>query len=229
MLSARTAFELHSLLKSINPEVPYPAEGRTQQQVETYSIVRLLGSLSYSVDDFPLQLTKRERPDFLVELGMRSIGVEHTEATTENAAKEAFLRSKGHGPNIYSVHPMAIGEQRKTSSQLIVEIEADRPSPPWVGDSAEKGWATAMAHFVAKKIATTHRSGYQLFEENWLLIYDSWNAPSLNHHRGLAKLIPLLQEAGAWKTFSKIFILDESLLLDISAGHPTFHCVNHCR
>lgn len=152
MLTAKTFDQLHTQLRGINVVVPARAAGRTKEQVETYSIVRLLGSIPHDLEAFPLQLVKRERPDFLLTLGARKVGIEHTEAISQNAAKEAFLRSKGHGPDVHFTRAASVHEPRKSSKELIAEIEADRPSAPWEGDSVERKWAEAMAHFIAEKV-----------------------------------------------------------------------------
>jgi hypothetical protein len=228
MLLAQTFDELHSRLPSINVKVPPRAEGRENDHVEIYSIVRLLGTLPRASIDFPLRLTKRERPDFLVQCGARMIGVEHTEAISENAAKEAFLRSKGHGPDVHFVRSGSVDEPRKSSKQLIAEIEADRSGPGWVGDSVEREWATAMAHFISQKVASANRAGFELFEQNWLLVYDNWTAPSLEREKGLMLLRTELQAVDPWRVFSRIFILDEKVLLEIASDTSLFHHVNHC-
>ncbi len=228
MLLVHTFDELQSRLASINVKVPARAAGRKKEHVEIYAIVRLLGTLPRKPSDFPLRLTKRERPDFLVQCGVRMIGVEHTEAISENAAKEAFLRSKGHGPDVYFVRQASVDEPRKSSKQLITEIEADRSGPAWVGDSVEREWAAAMAHFIAQKVASTNGAGFDLFEENWLLVYDNWIAPGLEREKGLMLLRTELQAIDPWQVFSRIFTLDENVLLEISSDTSLFHHVNHC-
>jgi hypothetical protein len=228
MLLAHTFNELHSRLPSINVKVPPRAAGRKKGHVEIYSIVRLLGTLPRAPSDFPLRLTKRERPDFLVQCGARMIGVEHTEAVSENAAKEAFLRSKGHGPDVHFVRAGSVEEPRKSSKQLIAEIEAGHFGPGWVGDSVEREWATAMAHFISQKVASANNTGFDLFEENWLLVYDNWTAPALEHEQALMLLRTELQAVDPWRIFSRIFTLDEKVLLEISSDTSLFHYVNHC-
>ncbi|MFC7513576.1 hypothetical protein ACFQUU_01015 [Herbaspirillum sp. GCM10030257] len=229
MLLARTFDELHSRLSSINVKVPPRAAGRKKEHVEVYSIVRLLGSLPRTPSDFPLRLMKRERPDFLLQCGARMIGVEHTEAISENAAKEAFLRSKGHGPDVHFVRGTSVGEPRKSSKQLISQIEADRASPPWMGDSVEREWAKALSHFIGQKLACANAAGFDLFDENWLIVYDNWTAPALEREEGLLLLRADLDAMDPWRVFSRIFLLDEKVLLEIFSTSSFFHHVNHCR
>lgn len=46
MLVADTFEQLHCRLRTVNIDVPEQSNGRTQDHVEIYSVVRLLGSLS---------------------------------------------------------------------------------------------------------------------------------------------------------------------------------------
>jgi hypothetical protein len=92
LLSTRTFDELHDQLPDVNIPVPArPAPRGTTPEI--YSIVRLLGSIPFGPEDFPLKLVKGERPDFALQLGGCSIGIEHTEAIPENVAHESTLRA----------------------------------------------------------------------------------------------------------------------------------------
>jgi hypothetical protein len=73
-----------------------------------------------------------------------------------------------------------MSEPRKSSQQLIDEIEADDAGGAWYGDSVERSWIDAMLHLIHEKSKDTNKSGCQLFEHNWLIMYDNWHAPALN-------------------------------------------------
>ena len=142
--------QISSRLRAANVTVPGRAGGRHKEQVETYSLVRVLGSRPYALTDFPLKLVKRERPDFLLTLSGAEIGIEHTEAITQNAAKEAFLRDGDAGPEVHFLRPASLTEPPKSSEELRAEIAADEMGPGWFGDSVERGWVHAMTFFVMK-------------------------------------------------------------------------------
>jgi hypothetical protein len=67
-----------------------------------------------------------------------------------------------------------IHDALKSGKQLIDEIIENRLPPPAVGDSVEREWTDAMAHFIHKKVLTAtanvKRAGYTTHDENWLLI-----------------------------------------------------------
>jgi hypothetical protein len=229
MLEAKSFDELHARLPAINVEVPGRANGREKKHTEQYAIVRLLGTLPRGSTDFPIRLSKSECPDFIVQFGTRTIGIEHTEAISQNAAKEAHLRAKGHGPEVHFVQRAAINEPRKSSTQLIEEIETNLPGKVWAGDSVERDWVDAMVHFFGKKLVTAKRPGFKLFEENWLLVYDNWPAPALQREHALMLLQSKLRANDLWRVFTRVFILDDSVLMEVAPDVASLYHVNHCR
>lgn len=208
-------------LRACDVEVPERANGRTKDHVERYSIVRLLGTLGWAPGDFPMRLHKSERPDFLLDCNGRRIGIEHTETITENAAKEAFLRSKGHGPESFFPRRMVLDEPRKSSRQLIEEIEADKMGGGRCGDSVERSWVEAMLHFIRDKRQDANKAGYQQFEHNWLIMYDNWDASGLQREKAVVWLQQALANEPPWSTFDRVLILDDLVLVDLV--HSSVH------
>jgi len=229
IVEAERVDQISSRLRAANVSVPGRASGRHKEQVEVYSLVRVLGSRPYALTDFPLKLIKRERPDFLLTLDGTQIGIEHTEAITRNAAKEAFLRDGGAGPAVHFVRPPSLTEPAKSSQELRAEIAADKGGPGWVGDSVESGWVAAMKFFVMKKFQLLQKEGYPRFERTWLVIYDNWTAPILNLMTALPLLRASLDSLATWSLFDRVFILDENELIEIDSSTIHVYCVNHCR
>jgi hypothetical protein len=228
LLHAANHEDLLLQLPSISLAVPSRADGRAKHHTETYSIVRLLNSMPFDYFLYPLSLVRRERPDFEIQSGEISIGIEHTEAISENAAKEAYLRSQGAGPNVYFVKRASINEPRKSRKELLAEIEADEPGEPWMGDSIERDWSVAMAHFVRKKMEVATRPGFQRLDQNWLLIYDNWPAVGLKSERGISYLQRELDAANPWEVFDRIFVENDSLIHELFPANQVNHYdVNH--
>lgn len=220
--------DLPAGLRAANISVPGRAHGRTSEDAELYAIIRLLASRRYGMGDFPLTLKKRERPDFVLALNDVVIGIEHTEAISQNNAKAAALRDAGLGPEMYFSKPASVSELPKTSKQLKEEIIADEMGDGWVGDSVERGWVEAMTHFVEKKMTSVQREGYTRYPRLWLLIYDNWTAPALDLHKALPLLRTQLEARSTWSTFERVFILDEELIVELDASAENSYCVNHC-
>jgi hypothetical protein len=218
ILIAANIDALAPALQACNVVVPKRADGRTKDDVERYSITRLLGTLPWSPADFPLRLFKRERPDFALDSNDRTIGIELVETLTPNAGHEAFLRSNGHGPEAYFPRPMVLREKQKSGRQLVKQIEADEMSEGWYGDSVERSWVEAMLYFIRAKIDVARKPGFQLFERNWLLMYDNWHAPALNRELAVLRLRQALDLDPPWTTFERVFILDGSVLVALEHG-----------
>jgi hypothetical protein len=215
MLTANTHEELLDRLLLVDATVPRRSEGRRSHHTENYAIVHLLGTLPADRLPFPLELSKSERPDFVLRCNGLSIGIEHTEAISENAAKESFLRSSGIGPNCYFVQRAHIGEPRKSSKQIEADILTNEPGEPWIGDSMEKEWVEAMLFFVSNKLSSANKNGFQRHDKTWLAIYDNWPAVGLHQETALPLLSTELSRVTPWTTFDRIFILSESHLIEL--------------
>lgn len=228
LISAHTFEELHEQLPSLNGVVPPHPQPRGDTP-EIYSIARLLGTMPLSDADFPLQLAKTERPDFALQLGPRSIGIEHTEAVAENAVHERILRASQPGAGVYLVRPASVGEPRKSSKTLREEIAQDRLPPPMMGDSVERNWAEAMEHFIGKKAASAQKPGYAVHDEQWLVVYDNWQALALERQHALALLQGRLAARDPFAIFERIFILTGALLVELARGGLLLHRLDRRR
>lgn len=211
---AETKAELATLLSEVNVAVPRRSEGRTKEHTERYCMARLLAAIETDRLEFPLQLNHHDRPDFLISMPGIRIGVEHTEVIPENVAHASFLRDKGHGPEVYFTPHATISEPKKTGAELISEIEADEMGVGWCGDSFERNWAVAMLHFIQRKEAKALADGFERFDQNWLLLYDSWPGPNLNFNKAVSYLKRLL-EAGKIHAFDSIFIIHTQEICEI--------------
>lgn len=213
MIEAESKESLLQILSEMDISVPPRSEGRLSDHAERYAIAYMLATLAREDKlNYPLTLTKSERPDFLLLSGCSKIGIEHTEAVSQNMAQSDFLREKGHGHKVQFVKRSKPGEVKKKSKKLISVLEQNNPGDGWMGDSVEREWAAAMSYFLNEKICSAHKPGYNLFESNWLLIYDNWRLPALHLEEALPLFSQLCSEADPFSTFSSIFILTEKQL-----------------
>lgn len=244
LLTARTFQDLHQCLPHLVVDDPLDPT-RRRAAGEIYSVVRLLGALPLSLADFPLQLSKSERPDFALQLGSRSIGIEHTEAVPQNLMQERHARAKmlareeeqrraehadhpsGEMPPpplaVHFIRTAIVGEARKNGKQVHKEVAEDRMPPPMEGDSVERHWTDAMAHFVEKKVASALKPNYAVHDELWLTIYDSWPAPALRRQQALADLQPRLARIAPFAVFRRVFILTGTILAQFSDDQVLLH------
>lgn len=225
LLFAETFQDLLRSLRSLDSAVPRHPKDRNNSQVEQYTLVSFLSSMPWSAASFPLTVHKREKPDFLVTLGSRTLGIEHTEGTSQNLAKERAVRADGIGPSVHFIKPASIGDEPKSRREIEQEVRADAMGPGWIGDAVEQSWVEAMTHFVSRKLATAAKPGYMLYERNALLIYDNWPAPALKHAVAVPRIHEKLVRLEAWKTFWRIYILDEQTLVELSDTDAIYHHV----
>lgn len=92
----------------------------------------------------------------------------------------------------------------------------------------ERGWAEAIAHFVATKVANAQKAGYAAYDEQWLAIYDNWQALALERQHALVLLQKQLLASDPFTVFDRIFILTGPVLVDLARGRALAHCLNHC-
>jgi hypothetical protein len=225
LFTARDFGELQDHLRAISVEVPFHPKERLNAHVETYALVSLLSSIPWDSSCFPMDVFRRERPDFYLRCGSSEIGLEHTEGMNQNLAKERALRADGHGPEVHYVSTASVHDPARSSGEILDDIVADEPGDGWCGDSVERNWAEAMAYFINKKAASAKKNGYQLYGDDRLMIYDNWPAPGLKHQRALPYLRTELKGSEAFTVFRRVYIIDESTILEISAERSIYHNV----
>jgi hypothetical protein len=164
-------------------------------------------------------LVHDDRPDFILVATSSRTGIEHAEVVPENVARASFLRSKGHGPDMYFTPRATFGEDRKTAQQLKDEIALDEPGDGWVGDTPEKETAAAIVGFAQRKSATAHKQGYRLFDRNWLMLYNNWPGPAVKLGKSVSVAHPALLDQKVFDTFEYVFVLDSLELAILSAGY----------
>lgn len=225
VLLANTPTELKARLAELDIDVPPRSEGRTNHHTERYCIAHLLATLPIERLSFPLTLTHSDKPDFVLAMAGGDIGIEHTEAVPENVARADFLRAKqGLGPDVYFTPHAMPGEPRKTAVQLRDEIEADAPGCGWGGDSPEREWAAAMAHYVKEKMPKATANGFVRYRTNWLIFYDNWPLPAVNYTRAASYLATILQDMGAFSVFDAIFVHGDSQMCEFREA-PIIHAL----
>ncbi|KAF1720153.1 hypothetical protein [Pseudoxanthomonas wuyuanensis] len=214
-MSADTDAAFRSALSQLDTQVPRRAQGRRSHHTERYCAAHLLATLPTSRLSFPLRLTHGDKPDFVLELPETSIGIEHTEAVSENEAHAQFLREKeGLGPEVFFMSRAVPGEPRKSAARLRQEIKDDAWGDGWYGDSTEREWAIAMAYYVKQKLSKALAPGFLRHPQNWLMVYDNWPVPSVDYRNSASHLQPLLEAMDVFSVFDAIFVLDDAQMCE---------------
>lgn len=227
ILSATTPEALADRLAELDIAVPGRSEGRKKQHTERYCIAHLLATLPVSELSFPLTLAHDDKPDFVMTMPWGVVGIEHSEAVPENVAHADFLREKEDiGPEVYFTPHATPGEPRKTAAELRQEIVADEPGGAWIGDSPEREWAAAMAHCAKEKLSKAVAADFARHSSNWLLIYDNWPLPHIDHAKAASFLSPVLMGMEAFGVFDRVFVHDDSRMCEFrEASSPIIHAL----
>ncbi len=176
-----TSGELFKILAGIDIRVPPRSEGRTTEHCETWSICRLLATLAkHKILEFPIQLIKRERPDFLLVTGERRIGIEVTEAVNSEYARATTLPEADIEGAIIDPSLFKWGTRRRKLNELrSIVSQKELTGPGWEGTSVESEYAEAIFDVINLKTKKLHTNGFEKFDENWLAVYCNIMLPAL--------------------------------------------------
>ena len=227
MIKAKSNTEMLSLLSEEDISVPARHMGRTTDHTEKYCLFKMLATLAdNNLLQYPIEIIKQERPDFVFKYNGQSIGIEQTEVVPENLAKQDFLRNKMNKNEVRFISKHHHKEEKKTTKQLKHEINNTATSGGWVGDSVEVNWSEAMEYFIEQKETNALKTGYTSFEENGLLIYDNWPTAALDIEIGADYLLKKLNTNKHKYNFSKIYILSHGVLLVFNSSNYHKYKVN---
>lgn len=229
--SAKSYRELATALARIDLSVPPRGDKddkRTTAHVERWSICTFLATYGHTrFVRYPLLVEKRERPDYRMSSRDLVVGIEITEAVSEDMARIDAMRYDEDDVVCLDVSLFRPGTPRRSAQELRAILEASRYSqheetagdeyecdpvglrpmgPGWAGDGAERDWAEAIHKVIETKTASAQKPGYARFDETWLLVYDNLSLPMLNIPRAAHLLLPKLAQQWAQSVFAQVFI-----------------------
>ena len=172
---------LATLLGNTNLEVPGRISGRSKDHTERWIICRLLATLADKGRlGFPLSLTHLEKPDFTLAVPGRTIGVEATEAISEDFARCAALAERENPNAVIDMSKFRWGDPPKSLAALREILNASRfDGDGWSGESAELEWARYIASIVVSKTSKLG-CGHRPHPAYWLAIYDNLPLPNVH-------------------------------------------------
>lgn len=194
-ITAENADELVTALAAIDISVPLRTEGRTTDHCERWSMCRLLAAIAESEYlNYPTAAVHRDRPDFHIKHGSMETGVEVTEVIPENDAAIDAYREHNDIEGPFFIRRHKPGEARVNGAALRSAAASDAPGDGWVGDSVEREWVVAMRAFISAKVEKAMKPGFQLFPENWLLMYDNWSLPAVDRVEAANRLYASMKD-----------------------------------
>lgn len=135
----------------------------------------LVGSFKLKHLFFPLKITSRESPDFIIYQGQNTqIGLEHTIATLESfKIALSNLRKYPEGSCIELCHYSPYKKTPKKQSDIgIILPGSSLKGEGWIGNQVERIWAEVMLNAIKKKVEILNKDHFEIKEQNILFIED---------------------------------------------------------
>lgn len=212
-LVAKSAEDLLRSLSQVDISVSPREEGRTNEQRERWSICRLLAAIAESEwISYPLQLQKRERPDFLLHVNSSFVGIEVTEVIPPDWARVDVRRSELAEDHVILLQRFRPGEPSRSFDEIDRIARGQSESDGWSGDSPEREWAAAMLYSLERKVETAKKPGFQLFDKNWILMYDNWPLPAVDEPKAAAYLMQRIVERRTLLPLDVFFVECEHII-----------------
>ena len=114
---------------------------------------------------------KSEKPDFIITRAGKKIGVEHTRAVYQEIVRANKLHF-GKCPNL-PIDSTDLKDRKMRRSNDEIFASMTNPFGSWKKtEEAILEWADKIGARLKTKHKKCNQLGYQLFDENWLLIHD---------------------------------------------------------
>jgi hypothetical protein len=212
----------------IDISVPEITEGRTAEDCERWSVCRLLSTLAaVSELQYPLELVKKERPDFYLIVGKRRVGIEITEAIQPDYARARVLPEAQSRGSIIDPSLFKWGAPRKSVDELrSIVSETELKGPGWEGNEVEVEWAAAVIEVIERKTEKLRSKGFRKFDENWLAVYDNLNSFALEMSEVSCMLIESMRAYWSGDSFDRVFIETGGEIMEIKSGGYTCFAIN---
>jgi hypothetical protein len=220
---------LLQFLAKTDISVPTRTQGRKTEHTEKWTMCRLLSTLAVRRTlQYPLNLTHRDRPDFLLTSGTHEIGVEVTEAISKEFAAYSALAEREYPDVLIEPGLFRWGAPSRSTQEMRELLEkAKLVSDGWNGDSAEEEWSLYIDSIIRKKLADTKKVGYDIFPTRFLAIYDNLPLPYIYLDKAANKLIRICGYNWEHENyFESIFVEHGPVILEIQHEETYYHELN---
>lgn len=219
-IEAQSKYQLAKKLADSDITVLSRGDGRTKNQVERWVMYRALATLLANDQiDYPVALSKRERPDYLLNVGDKEIGCEVTEAINGEYLKAQSLPEASADNSMVDVSLFKWGTQERSLKKLRQIASRDKLSGPgWAGNSVEREYAKIVYDVTQSKTTNMAKPGYERFDENHLFIYCNQSLPILNISDGAALCSEAFSNYWSSNSFDRVFVEKGKNIVIYSAG-----------
>ena len=220
-ISATSREDLLVALRSIDISVPpLGIKGRQKWHCERSLVCRWLSTYSESWHcAYPLMVTHRDKPDFSIKVSDKTIGVECTEAVTQDYAHVSAIIEGQDIDNVIDISLFKWDQTKSDDEKYEIATQINFSGRPWDGDSVEKEWAQAMMDVVEKKTGDLRANEFEKYRENILLIYDNFPLPKMNKELASDYFNSKLKEY--WRSgliYDYIFVESGNVILEFNSS-----------
>jgi len=149
------------------------SENRTSRHHEIYTLCLFVIAMHKQAKlNYPCHITKRESPDFSIQMGKESIGLEHTIATLESfQIAETEWEKYPKNSVIELSHYLIDNEPYKKNSDIGIKLSTDKlTGDPIFGEKDVKEWVAIVISQLVKKNTHFKDKNYEIFPSNELII-----------------------------------------------------------
>jgi hypothetical protein len=194
----------------------------SKKLIERADLEALL-KLLLETDSFrPDSIIDSERPDFIITVPDRTIGVETTRSEPEEYFRALSIQASKYPSHWINITHFKNRLSPRTNKELLNSMGYNALLQPW--ESVEAGmlqWKQEIAVTLNTKREKLNQTGYQIFDENWLLIhnYHPLCNDKLTQERAGQLLNDLFFEvSGVTRDFDAIFVHSGAFLFRWQMG-----------
>lgn len=214
-----SATDLKSLLDQVDTYVPGRTDGRTTAHTEKYTMHRYLETLvKNNILNFPISVLHSDRPDFIFKEKETTIGIEVTEAISQQFAEYCALREREYPNAIIDLGLFHWGAPNRTIDEMRQLLQQNKlTSDGWRGDAPEREWALYIDSIVRTKLKKLAHIDFIKYHQNFLLIYDNLPLPNIHAKEAANYLIDHLKDI--WSitpSFNSIFVERGPVIIKIT-------------
>lgn len=203
------------------PSVPDTLDERKKWQREWFCIEEIFEKLPEDQFNYPIKVTNRESPDFVLSMPDRKVGIECVECVNEAyMAARRDLEKSGQYPKIYQVPHIPSGIPKREGPELARKqmiFKVLRP-PTHRGESeheSEQEWIIAINKILDKKKIVFENASFSKYDDNWLFIKSNYRLDNVNIDFCMNAIINYINCNDINSRYNRIIIWKSNLIYSI--------------
>jgi len=193
--TASSKTDLLNYLKKQDITVLARTKGRLSQHCERWGVFRLLATWATgNCFSYPLRLVHQDKPDFLLCYGGHEVGIEFTEATSQELAETDALAEKMGKETLLFMDQFKRDTPKRTAEERRKLIKEQPHGTGFVNNEADREWALSIRDRVLAKTENFNKPDFRKYDTNWLLIYDNLYLPNFKIEKSMKFLMAYISD-----------------------------------